>query len=158
MKKSGLSIAGFLLAVLAFGQTVNPELVSSSGASFSSTTYQLDWSIGESITASYTGNNKTITQGLHQGNLTVTSAFDLAMDVEILVYPNPTTDLITMQLGVENTDELAYTVSDINGKHVLQGKIGNKTQMLNLGSVVSDFYFLSIKQENQIIKSFKIIK
>ena len=79
-------------------QTASPELVSSSGDSFNNTSYQLDWSIGECITQTQSADDYVITQGFHQNSYVVTSVEDLRADIYMSVYPNPTTDFISLKV------------------------------------------------------------
>ena len=65
MKRLGLLVIGIGMTSLAMSQTASLELVSSSGDSFNNTSYQLDWSIGECITAWQAAGAYVITQGFH---------------------------------------------------------------------------------------------
>ena len=73
MKKLGLLVVGIVLTTMAFSQTANPELISSGGDSFSNTTYLLDWSIGECVTATHSEGDYVITQGFHQDTYVITT-------------------------------------------------------------------------------------
>ncbi len=150
----GLGIALFSVNA----QTASPELVSSSGDSFNNTSYQLDWSLGECITATHSAGNYVLTQGLHQNSYVITSVENLAKDINISVYPNPTTDLITIDLLSSAGHNNVMTVTDINGKVLQQVEVINEVEQLSFSNYANGIYFLTIKQENQLIKSFKIIK
>ncbi len=63
----------------------------------------------------------------------------------IAIYPNSTTDFITVN-GLEN--EQNYTVYSVLGKHLLQGKISNQTP-INVSMLPKGIYFLNIKGENK---------
>ena len=73
MKKIGLFVVGIIMTTMAFSQTANPELISSGGDSFSNTTYLLDWSIGECVTATHSEGDYVITQGFHQDTYVITT-------------------------------------------------------------------------------------
>ncbi len=81
----GLGIASLSVNV----QTASPELVSSAGDRFNNTTYQLDRSIGECVTATHSAGDFVITQGLHQNTYVITAVEDLRADILMSVYPNP---------------------------------------------------------------------
>ena len=78
MKKLGLFVFGLVLTTIAFSQTASPELVNSAGDSFTNETYQLDWSIGECITATHSEGDYVITQGFHQESYVITAVEDLS--------------------------------------------------------------------------------
>ncbi len=53
---------------------------------------------------------------------------------------------------------MQYSVTDINGKILQTEEVTNETEQLNFSNYSNGVYFLTITQENQLIKSFKIIK
>lgn len=161
MKKIVYIIIGLIPVNMAVSQTLSPELISSSGDSFNNTSYQLDWSIGECVTASHSAGTFIITQGFHQNTYIITATEDLAADIDMFVYPNPTSNFITVNFAkVLNFGKVSMvlTVSDNNGKVLLQEKISEQEKQLDFSAYTSGVYFLTLTKENQIIKSFKIIK
>ena len=161
MKKALLILFSLSWAVFLSAQQLSPELVCSSGESFNNTSYQLDWSLGECVITTHSEGTYVITQGFHQGSYEITAIYDLPYaGVNIKVYPNPTTDFITINVGdLTDFEKLSsLTVTDINGKVLFHEKITKVEQQLDFSSFKYGVYFLSLKQENQLIKSFKIIK
>ena len=158
MKKLGFLIVFIWATTIAFSQTINPELVSSSGDSFSNATYQLDWSIGECATATHIAGDFVLTQGFHQNTYVITATEDLRADINMSVYPNPATDLVSLQVESSKERNMQYTLTDISGKVLQNEKILSSLQTLNFTNYTSNVYFLTVKQENQVIKIFKIIK
>ena len=160
-RKIGLLIIGLFLMNMANSQTASPELVSSSGDRFNNTSYQLDWSIGECITATHIAGSYVTTQGFHQNSYVITAVEDLRTDINIFVYPNPTMDFILVDLSTFVASERpasVLTITDINGKVLHQAKVTNAVEQLDLSNYTSGVYFLTVEQESQLIKSFKIIK
>ncbi len=158
MKKISLFVIGIAMTSLAMSQTASPELVSSAGESFNNSTYQLNWSIGECVTATHSAGDYVITQGFHQNTYVITEVEDLATDIKISIYPNPTTDLLTIDFPTSERLGNVITVTDINGKVLQQTEITTDKKQLNFSNYANGIYFLSVKQKNQLIKSFKIIK
>ena len=148
---------GFAL-IGANAQTASPELVSSSGDSFNNTSYQLDWSIGECITGTHSAGDYVITQGLHQGNYVVTSVEDLRSDISMSVYPNPTSDFISLKVESSKVEGLQYTISDFSGRVLQTENFAGYLEQLNFSNYANGIYFLTVNQESKLIKSFKIIK
>ena len=161
MKKIIFTVAGLLLITLVMAQTATPELVSSSGDSFKNTTYQLDWSIGESVTETFSGGDFILTQGFHQSNYEIIGLENLNDDrISILVYPNPATDLISVEF--KNSPFTGHIgdliITDINGS-ILQSKtVLSNIEQFNFTYYAKGVYFIHLRQDNQSIKSFKIIK
>jgi len=157
MKRLFFLVIGIIMTSLATSQTASPELVSSAGDSFNNTSYQLDWSIGECITATHSAGSYVITQGLHQSSYDIATEIDLAQDINITVYPNPTSDLISLS-GFQTLSGLHVRITDINGKVLQQAEVTNETEQLNFSNYAAGTYFISVTENNQLIKSFKIIK
>ncbi len=144
---------------LAIAQTASPELVSSTGDSFKNTNYGLDWSIGECVTATHSSGSYIITQGFHQNSYVVTAVEDFAKNINITVYPNPTSDFISLYFPrSERFGNVKLTVTDLNGKILQQAKVTSNKKQLNFSDYINGVYFLYVKQKNKLIKSFKIIK
>ncbi len=158
MKRLFFLVIGIIMTSLAFSQTASPELVSSAGDSFNNTSYQLDWSIGECIIQTHSAGDYVITQGFHQNSYVVTSVENLRTDINISVYPNPTTDLITLDFKTSAGLLNVLTITDLNGKVLQQVKVTNETEQLNFSNYANGIYFLTVTENNQLIKSFKIIK
>jgi uncharacterized repeat protein (TIGR01451 family) len=68
------------------------------------------------------------------------------------VFPNPTTDVVT----IEASEAFNYTVYDLNGRAVLQGK-GNATEAISLYSLVHGQYILSLNTGNST-RNLKVTK
>ncbi len=159
MRKLMLSVIGIAMTSLGFGQTVSPELVSSSGDSFSSASYQLDWSIGECVTATHSAGSYVIAQGFHTNTFVISTVKDLRADVEISVYPNPTSDFITLNFAkVQNFGKVSYTLTDFSGKVLQTTELKSETQQINFTNRAGGTYFITISLDNQLVKSFQIIK
>jgi len=139
-------------------QTASPELVSSAGDSFNNTSYQLDWSIGECITATHSAGDYVITQGFHQNTYVVTAVEDLATDINMSVYPNPTTDFISLKVEKSKAENMQYTVTDFSGKVLQTENFAGDIEQINFSNYAVGTYFISVMENNQLIKSFKIIK
>ncbi len=165
MKTLIFTVSLVLYFVGSNAQTASPELVSSAGDSFNNTSYQLDWSIGECLTATHTAGAYVLTQGFHQNSYQITSVKDLAKDINITVYPNPTSDFISLNfVKVQNFGKVSYTITNINGKILQQAEVTNDNEQLNFSNYANGVYFISVVQtehalsQQQLIKSFKIIK
>jgi len=156
MIKSTFLFACILLTIITFGQTNEPELVSSAGDSFSNSIYRIDWSIGECVTSTHSVGDYIITQGFHQNIFVITVVEDLETNINISVYPNPTSDFITILN--EKPTSVSIELIDINGKVLLQEKNTKTEKQLDFSPYTRGVYFLILKQEEKLIKSFKIIK
>lgn len=79
--------------------------------------------------------------------------------LEMVVYPNPTTNLLTLKLPQENLSNLSYQVYDINGKMVYDlEKIISSETTISMQNNPKGVYFLNVMTNGEPIKSFKILK
>ena len=111
MKKIGILSVILFLSTVAMSQNADLQLNATAGDNFRNTTYQLDWSIGEVVTETYTAGNRNLTQGFHQSSYEVSSINKVVTENEnIKVFPNPTTDLISVEYQApQNRDVLIVT-------------------------------------------------
>ena len=147
-----------LFVKTAISQTAYLELISSSGESSNNTSYQLDWSIGESITSTYNVDNYLITQGFHQNTYSTLLVKDLAKDIDLYVFPNPTSDILTIRNNTSTFFLGTISITDLQGNVIQQKTITTKEEHLDLSNYADGGYLLLVKQQNELIKIFKIIK
>lgn len=144
---------------VAQSQTITQQLISSSGDEFKNNTYQLDWSVGETAKETLAANNQMLTQGFHQGHYIVTAIEQMSdLQFDINAFPNPTTDFIQLKIQTEKFENIHFTISDLSGKILFAEKQIIVNQKINLSNYLAGVYFLSIYKQNQLLKSFKIIK
>ncbi len=158
MKRLFLTVGLGIALLSANAQTASPELVSSSGDSFNNTSYQLDWSVGECITATHTAEDYVITQGFHQNSYVVTSVEDLRTDISMFVYPNPTTDFVSLKVESSKVEGMQYTITDFSGRVLQTANFAGDIEQISFLNYAVGTYFISVTENNQLIKSFKIIK
>ncbi len=158
MNKVILIILGIFFAEIAIGQSLDMKLISSSGDSFNNSSYQLDWSIGECVTATFVSPDFLITQGFHQNSYQIMSIEDLCVDIKIKVYPNPTTNFVTLKVENSKTGNMQYTLTSVYGKTLEMKEITKNQERINFSDFTIGTYFISISENNKLIKTFKIIK
>ena len=103
-------------------------VVSSAGASAERNNRQYDYTIGEAVIGTLTNNagTKQLTQGFQQPDdcSTVSLSNQENTALEALIYPNPTSGFLHLQLeGSKNFTDLSYQVFDINGRAMLKGEM-----------------------------------
>jgi hypothetical protein len=147
-----------LCSVSVFSQSLENDVVSSSGESFSTNNIHLDWSIGEVCTESYTTNNIVVSQGFHQGNVLVATYLDNLkhQQLSVEVFPNPATNFISIQS--DEIKNMKLILLDGIGKVVHQQQIMSNNTVIGISDLVSGIYFAKIIQNNKEVTTTKIIK
>ena len=154
MKKLIFLLIFFPLFVV--GQITSPSLISSSGDSYSNSNVNMDFSIGEVVIETYQ-NNEILTQGFHQGVLKVVHTGVSELDFATKVYPNPTTNIVIVELEKDITGEIL--IYDINGKLMISDKLDNeRIKQFDFSKFSQGNYLLhiNIKEKLDIYKIQKI--
>jgi hypothetical protein len=159
MKKTGLLLsylATFYFTTSSFAQ----ESVNSSGADAIGSGGKIAFSIGQVFYTTNSAINGSIAQGIQQAY----EIFSLGMvpsslEFNVTIFPNPTSENITIELDDTFNQKLSYQFFDEKGSQLNEGKIVEHKTELTMKNLPSAIYFLKIlDQELKIIRSFKIIK
>ncbi len=140
-------------------QSISQQLSSTAGGGFSNTSYQVGWSIGECVTATSSNDDFILTSGFYQTDYIITTVEKQSgTELNVFVYPNPTTRFVELKIEHNEEDNIKYVLTDLNGKILKNGAVQNNIEQINLTDYASGIYFLTVKQDNKQIKSFKLIK
>ncbi|WP_020571730.1 T9SS type A sorting domain-containing protein [Neolewinella persica] len=134
-----------LLLVLAShtlgAQSLTPEVVATTGETFSNSTVTLEWTLGEIMTETFS-ERITMTQGFHQPpeGVPPVGTTALSADNPIVLYPNPATKRVNVRLpvGAELLNLLGVTGRNISIR--FNGQRGELTA--NLAGLPAGLYFL----------------
>ena len=148
------------LSILSRGQELAPEIISSSGESHKASGLMLSWTIGEPFTTTLEHEDLMLTQGFHQGRLTVSSIDNSSLEeLSLKVFPNPAEQLMQIRFSEKLEQQVLVEVYNLQGKKIITTEIapGENQQILQLGSLPPATYILRITHNNQF-DSYKIIK
>ncbi|MCF6351043.1 MAG: T9SS type A sorting domain-containing protein [Flavobacteriaceae bacterium] len=82
---------------------------------------------------------------------------DCNFNTDILLYPNPTKDVITLDLG--ELRRVKITINDVLGKTMYINKNTGQTMQISMKGFATGVYFLNIQKiDNEQVSLFKIIK
>ncbi len=158
MKRTLLFFLSLVISSWGYAQSVSPEVTATAGDHFTGADAQLSWTVGELMIETYDDGSNQLTQGFHQTNLVVTSVKDLEEKIQVKVFPNPTTDMLSVEVR-ELADPLSFSLYDVDGKQLLLQKTFNESKTIDLTSLAAGTYFLQLSnEENKTIKTFKILK
>lgn len=111
-----------VLPMFGMAQSISPEVIASAGEHYDNGTTQLSWTLGEVVIDTYDNRTNVLTQGFHQTQLTVTSIEETLSNVRLNMYPNPTSELLNIELG-NNESDIELKLFDMGGKLVYTNKI-----------------------------------
>ncbi|WP_445715731.1 T9SS type A sorting domain-containing protein [Flavobacterium sp.] len=135
--------------------------VNTSGNNLTGVNGTVSYSVGQVIYTTNTGTNGSNSQGVQQPFeiSEVLSSIDYSSIVKDLkIYPNPSSNLLILNISNFNDIKLDFEILDINGKILITEKNLKHENIIDITSFSNAVYFLKINHENEAIKTFKIIK
>jgi hypothetical protein len=142
------------------GQTLSPDVISTSGNYDQGSSVSLSWTLGEIMTETMNGAECILGNGF-QPSLTgiVTVIHDSKPDFELNIFPVPASQLITVQSGAFVQSHLNLDLFDLNGKSLIFKRLDIGSNSIDLSFLQSAEYILQITdEEGTLIRSVKIIK
>ena len=153
----------FTLIVFAvfFNLAVNgqQQVAASSGGTFNGNSISVSFTVGEPVINTLLQGNVMVTQGFHQPHLTVT-ALDEAKGValNIKAWPNPTTHFVQLEISNELTRGSSFQLFSMSGSLIQERKLDGSITEISFQNMKSATYLLRVIQNNQTLRTFKIIK
>ncbi len=134
-----------------------------SGNSASGSSGTVTYSIGQ-IFYTYIGESVyNVAQGIqHEQKVESLIPKEELIDVktEISIYPNPTTDFVNINMtGFEiEIGQPSFQLYDLHGRLLQQKTINESETQISLNNLSSALYILQVSVNNEVFKTFKIIK
>lgn len=135
--------------------------ITTAGRNASGASGTVSYTIGQAVYTTFSGVSGIITQGVQQPfEIMVMTALEEARDINLnySVYPNPTTDFLTLKIGDYKNKNMVYWLIGLNGNLIETKKILSDETRINMEIQVSGTYFLKVTSGNKELKIFKIIK
>jgi len=148
------------MLLLGLGGLYAQESPTAAGGEASGSGGTASYSVGQTVYTTITGMaGHSLAQGVQQPyEISTTVGVDeTAVNLELSVHPNPTDSYLSLQIDSE-ANNLSYRLYDVQGNVIEAQEINNKTTNISLEGQPAATYFLSVVKENQVIKTFKIIK
>ena len=154
-KKTITSVAFLLMGL---GGLHAQESSTAAGGEATGTGGTSSYSVGQVVYTTATGTNGSLAQGVQQPyEISVTIGIkETSINLELSVYPNPTTDYLTLK--VDDFETLNFQLIDLQGKIIANKKVTNATTIIKMEELAKALYFLNVTKNNKVVKSFKIIK
>ena len=161
MQYKKLKLSAVLLFVIGLTGLQAQNTIPATGGNATGAGGTSSYTVGQVVYTTYTGTNGSAAQGVQQPfEISVVTGIEeaLGISLEIMVYPNPTTEFITLKIENHEVLNLRYQLYDIKGSLLQDNKIeGNETSIV-MSSHLPATYFLKVTDNKKIVKTFKIIK
>jgi hypothetical protein len=132
------------------------EVVATQGDSYSNASGSIDFTIGEVVINTGTDGTNDLTQGFHQTNWNLVGLENLAPNYEATIYPNPTEDVLNIK--TTSFENVTYSLYDTQGKLVMQDVLSVEHTPIQVSHLAPGSYSLTLNNETQNLKTFKLIK
>jgi len=158
MKTNILYFLAFLLSFSIKAQTSH-QVLSATGGDASGSGGTVAYSVGQIVYTTSTGTTGSVAQGVEQAyEISSVGIKETALNISLRVFPNPTSDYLTLKVQDYNNEALSYSLLDEQGKLVLNDQITNQDTQVAMSTLARGAYFINVLQANKKIQTFKIIK
>lgn len=140
----------------AWAQTAVPA----SGGDAAGSGGSMGFSVGQAAFNTHSAGSGSVAQGVQQGyEVSVISGLELAgISLEYKVYPNPTSDMLTLRVEHMDYSDLSCMLFNVDGTLLKTQQLHGTDSEITLGNLAPAIYFLKVLSGQQEIKTFKIIK
>ncbi|MFC0878252.1 T9SS type A sorting domain-containing protein [Saccharicrinis sp. FJH2] len=88
--------------------------------------------------------------------LVITAIDEKQAENKINIYPNPTSDVITIESN-NVTEEIFFELTDLNGRQILEKELKSNSEIIKLMDLEPGIYIYTIRNSNNIYKTDKLI-
>lgn len=120
----------------------------------------VSFSVGIPVYTTVEGQNGSSAQGVQHPIEVFNVGIEDSKEVSsfINVFPNPTTQWVTVSFVNANSSLYSYRIIDMKGQLIQKGEMTNSETPIDLSAYPVGTYFLQVDQENKTIDQFKLIK
>ena len=135
------------------------QVLSASGGDATGSGGSIAYSVGQIVYTTSTGTTGSVAQGVEQAyEIYSVGIKETTLNISLSVFPNPTSDFLTLKVEDYNNEALSYSLLDEQGKFVLNEQITTQDTQIAMSTLARGSYFINIVQANKKIQTFKIIK
>jgi hypothetical protein len=147
----------FLITTTGYSQSISKQVIGAAGKTLSNSNIKVSYTIGESVVGIMTAGGNQLGNGYYPAlNLQALSVEDNVLDVQLKVYPNPTSQ--SLYVSHPDMNSFGITIVDLNGKQLYSGTI-NKEEPLDVSGYTQGMYLVTIENKEANKKNtYKIIK
>lgn len=151
-----------LIPLIGGSQTITSKnfyTTNATGGDFSAKGGIISYSIGQVFFSSNHTSENEVLEGVQQPLVVyISPEEEVKKKFRVGFYPNPTTDFLIIKASNFSERSLEYYLMDLQGKLIDQGQIKNSKTKVEIANLPTAIYLLTISEDNDRIKTFKIIK
>ena len=133
--------------------------ITTTGNDLNTVNGSVNYTIGQIVYTTNTSSS-SVAQGVQQPYeiQTVLGLSNNNINLEISVFPNPTSNYLNLKITDFKTSNFNYQLFDIQGRLIKSNSINTHNTVIKLENLATSTYFLKVTENQKSIKSFKIIK
>lgn len=118
------------------------------------------YTVGQIIYTTNTGTNGSVAQGVQQPyEISTSVGIEITeINLELMAYPNPTNNALTLNIGNYNNENLSYQLYDMQGKLLASKHVVNNNTTIGMQNLSPSTYLLNVFENKSLIKTFSIVK
>ncbi len=157
-----------LLAIAAItinAQSIEKQVIGSSGGTFSNATLEITSTTGESTIETFVSGTIILTQGYQQAEVVTTSIEELEITANYKLYPNPTVGNATLELETQNADtQVSILIYSIDGKQIYSKSVGllsgvKSIVSFDLSNQANGVYYINIlNSKSELSEVIQLVK
>ena len=150
-------VIGLFVATMGYSQSISKQVIGAAGKTQTNSNLKVSYTVGELVVGIMTAGGNQLGNGYYLAlNLQALSVEDNVLDVQLKVYPNPTSQLLYVTHPEMNS--FGITIVDFNGKQLYKGTI-NKDEPLDVSNYTQGMYMVTVENTTTNKKNtYKIIK
>lgn len=158
MKHKPLKLSVVILLGLGLTGLHAQESINATGDDATGNGGSASYSVGQVVYNTNIGSSGSVAQGVQQAFEIYTLGVEDVENILLTAYPNPTTDYLTLEMNTLTYSDVTYQLFDIHGRLLRTRQIKDNRTQIAMGNLPVATYFVKVNQENNEIKTFKIIK
>ena len=154
----------YTIILLGLAQTIcvhAQEAIPATGGTASGSGGSVSYTLGQVLYTTNTGTTGSVAEGVQQPyEISVVVGIEQAKNIDLIctAYPNPTSDLLTLEVDLADNENLFFQLYDIMGKLLVGQKIIDIKTTISMANLAPATYFLKVTDHHKVFKTFKIIK
>jgi hypothetical protein len=146
-----------LITAFGYSQTISKQVIGTAGKTQSNSNLKVSWTAGEPVVGLMTAGGNQLGNGYYPAmDIQALSIDDTTLNVQIKVYPNPTSQ--SLYVSHPELNSFVIQITDLNGKQIYAGTI-EKEVPLDVSSYTQGMYLVTIEnKETNKKNTYKIIK
>lgn len=135
------------------------ESVTSAGGNGTGSSGSVSYSVGLVVYTTTIEAEGSVARGLqHAYEIYSLDIDDMTKNISLSVFPNPTSDFLTLRISDNIIEKISYQLYDLTGNLIESRNIQSDQSLIDMSKLSSAVYFIHILKGNERIQSFKVIK